>query len=395
MAAGGTGIRWGHKMPPDPHTRTVYRGSKRWYNRGMENKNNEIRKITELLPAGWEEKAKETGAITRSRKIKNAEDLLKLVLLYLTSGGSFGMTSAMLKLTEKISLNKNAVYERVKKSAEWLRWLCENICREALKLTEIPEWLKNKRVCLVDATDEAKKGSKNADYRLHYCVELFTLKTVEMQLTPASEGEKLSRFTEFRKDDIVVADRAYPSISGIVALEEKHADYVLRFRAKAFTLYDENHNRVEITDYLSPLNEGETADIQLFFKSDDGYRPIRVCAKRKTAESESNGINKLKASNTKKMRGAVSNLQAIYNRYIIIVTSLAPEIKTDCVLELYRARWQIELVFKRFKSLFDFDEMPSRSSEAIQAWFYGKLFIAFICERLVDQGRSFSPEEQF
>jgi len=81
----------------------------------------DFKKIVEMMPSGWKEKAKETKAITRSRKIKNAEELLRLNLLYLTSGGSFGKTSAMLKLTEENHLNKNAVYERIAKSGEWLR----------------------------------------------------------------------------------------------------------------------------------------------------------------------------------------------------------------------------------------------------------------------------------
>jgi IS4 transposase len=59
-------------------------------------------------------------------------------------------------------------------------------------------------------------------------------------------------------------------------------------------------------------------------------------------------------------------------------------------MELYRMRWQIELLFKRFKSLFNYDEMPSKKENTVKAWFYGKLLLAAICEALVNQGR-FSP----
>lgn len=38
-------------------------------------------------------------------------------------------------------------------------------------LAPLPQWLENRRVCLVDASDESKPGSKGADYRLHYLVE--------------------------------------------------------------------------------------------------------------------------------------------------------------------------------------------------------------------------------
>ena len=46
----------------------------------------------------------------------------------------------------------------------------------------------------------------------------------------------------------------------------------------------------------------------------------------------------------------------------------------DKIFELYRCRWQIELVFKRLKSLFELSKIPSAKPETAQAWFYGKFF---------------------
>lgn len=75
------------------------------------------------------------------------------------------------------------------------------------------------------------------------------------------------------------------------------------------------------------------------------------------------------------------------------MTSLPEEIEAEKILGLYRMRWQIELVFKRFKSIFHYDEMPSKNEKTAYAWFYGKLFVAAICESLVNKGR-FSPTEK-
>lgn len=107
--------------------------------------------------------------------------------------GAFGKTSAMLKLTQENSLNKNAVYERILKSADWLQWLCQNLCRKKGFLAPLPQWLENRRVCLVDESDESKPGRKGADYRLHYLVELFQLSIIEMHLTSEKEGENISK----------------------------------------------------------------------------------------------------------------------------------------------------------------------------------------------------------
>lgn len=350
-------------------------------------------KIREILPKGWEEAAKETGAFTRSRKIKTPEELLMLNLLYLTNGGSFGKTAAMLKLTAENSLNKNAVYERIRKSTDWLQWLCSHICREEGYLAEPPEWLENRRICLVDASDESKPGSKGADYRLHYLVELFQLRMVEMHMTEAKEGEKISRFKEIRKGDVIVGDRAYGTLKGISYVKEQEGDYLFRLRGKAFKLYLESGEEVNLPEALGYLKEGESTSLSLFYKEGKKLKPIRICATRKSKEAQEKGIRQIKKSNSKKMRGKVSELQEAYNAYIIVCTSLPEEIEAEKIMELYRMRWQIELVFKRFKSIFDYDEIPSKNEKTAYGWFYGKLLVAAICETLVNKGR-FSPAEK-
>ena len=80
-------------------------------------------------------------------------------------------------------------------------------------------------------------------------------------------------------------------------------------------------------------------------------------------------------------------------KYIIIATSLGDEVSATEVMELYRARWQIEIAFKRLKSLFQYNDLPAKHSKSALAWFYGKLLLAALCETLVNTGR-FSPSKK-
>ena len=60
------------------------------------------------------------------------------------------------------------------------------------------------------------------------------------------------------------------------------------------------------------------------------------------------------------------------------------------VLELYRFRWQIELVFKRLKGLLNLDEMAAQDADLCKTFLYAKLIAALLIERLA-QADSFSP----
>ena len=203
--------------------------------------------------------------------------------------------------------------------------------------------------------------------------------------------EKLANFTRFGKGDIVMGDRAYGTLPGIAYLRERKAGYVLRIKPRGFAVYDGKKRRIDLLKRFSGLKEGKTADITVRCVIGGRYEPIRVCALRKDWESEMKGIKRLTKENQRKRGGKpVSKEQREGNRYVIVATSLGEEASAVQVLELYRLRWQIEIAFKRLKSLFAYNDLPSKREDSVRAWFYGKLLLAALCETLVNTGR-FSP----
>jgi hypothetical protein len=344
--------------------------------------------VMSFMPKGWEGKAKELGALRRARQVKTAEDLLKLILLYLTEGKSFAGPSALVRMGGEIRLNKTAVYKRICGSGEWLKWLCERFCRQGGLLAEKPPWLAGKQVCLVDASEDVICGRRKSYFRLHYCLDLFTLGMRELKVTGIKTGETLTNFTGLGKNDIVVGDRIYGSIPGIEYLREQGSGFVLRLRARAFTVYNQDGRKISLLGRLQGLKAGESRSFEVRYLHKGEYVPLRVCTTRKDRDSERAGLKRLKKTNQRKKQGAeVSKLQSDYNRYIIVATSLPETVGAEKVLELYRMRWQIELAFKRLKSLFKYNEIPVKLDKSAYAWFYGKLLLAALCERLVNEGR--------
>ena len=66
---------------------------------------------------------------------------------------------------------------------------------------------------------------------------------------------------------------------------------------------------------------------------------------------------------------------------------LAETFADEEVLEWYRTRWQVELVFKRFKSLAQLGHLPKHDDESAKAWLYGKLLVALLVEKLTRRGQ--------
>jgi hypothetical protein len=193
-----------------------------------------FKQLLRLLPEGWETKAKELGALQRARAIKTPEELLRLILLYLTEGKSFAGTSAIARLSGETELSKVAVFKRMRNSAAWLQWMCEHIYRQAGLAAAKPAWLKNKNVILLDGTEDVKCGVRRRCYMLHYSMDLFTFEVRELLLTDRRTGEKLSNFKRLGKEDIVVADRAYGNTPGLSYLKGAWAPIMrCAYRARA------------------------------------------------------------------------------------------------------------------------------------------------------------------
>jgi len=353
-----------------------------------------MRKLTELtkyLPEGWESAARETGAFKRGKKIKTVEDLLELNLLYLTEGGSFGITSALIALTTELEIHKQSIYERIQKSWRWLKWMTEEMCKNHQFTMEKPEWL-DRDVITVDGSEESIKGSKQGDWRLHLAFDIFNFSYRTIEITDIKEGEKMSRYKIY-KGDIVLADRMYGNIQGMEHIRRNGADFVLRYRTKAFNVYDDDGNKIELIDQFKPLKAMESTSVYGYYYHKGKRYPVRVVAMRKDDEA----IEQTKLKMHKKLskqRGTKPSAQALlFNEYIVVTTSLDCTYTENQVLELYRARWQIEKVFYRLKSLFGFGDVPSKNEDTVKAWFYGKLFLAVLCETILVT-ECFFPEKE-
>ncbi|MDD3953422.1 MAG: transposase, partial [Lentisphaeria bacterium] len=93
-----------------------------------------------------------------------------------------------------------------------------------------------------------------------------------------------------------------------------------------------------------------------------------------------------------KRQTKLKELTLLVNDYVIIITTLQREaFPLKSILEIYRLRWQIELVFKRFKSIARLGALPKYTDSSARAWLYGKMLVALIIEKLCAQLGAFSP----
>ena len=336
------------------------------------------------LPEGYEKACYSEKAIQRERGISNPNDLMMLAMFHLINGTSLMEISTVASLTKLGKMSDVAFMKRFENCNDWFKWINERLIWDGIAKYTIPEWLEKYRVLVNDASDVAEKGRSGRIYRLHYALDLFKMQTAQEVITDQKMGESLTNFT-FKKGDLVIGDRIYSTFTGIRHCMESEADFILRLRKNSFNLYDENGSAINLLEKLQGIEEDKILNLSVYVKIDGKeLTELRICAKRKPSASSERTKKTLRRRETRH-QVEISDEAKEFNNYIVIVTALSSEITAEEILELYRMRWQVEIYFKRLKSIMDFGELPKRRPASSMAWLNGKIMVAMLIEKFVNK----------
>src|SRR5262249_13562374 len=120
-----------------------------------------------------------------------------------------------------------------------------------------------------------------------------------------------------------------------------------------------------------------------------GTVSLRVCAIKKSAKQTRQELKRIHRRASKK--GIETKAQTLEMAAYVVVLTTLQDIEPGVVLELYRYRWQVELAFKRLKSLLQLGHLKKTDPGGAKAWLQGKLFVAALIELLIATGERFSP----
>lgn len=250
------------------------------------------------------------------------------------------------------------------------------------------EVLPDKRVRLVDASVVCEPGATGSTWRIHYMIDLSTLACEQLHVTLPDEGETLTRF-DVRANDVVMADRGLAHRRGIRHVVGHGGDVIVRSNMVSVPLQDDKGRDVALLPRLRRLAVGQARAWPVFMHDEHGTIALRACAVKKSAEQTRKAQAKLREVAARKGRTLQPETLETAG-YVVVLTTL-PDAPAQHILELYRHRWQIELAFKRLKSLLQLGHLKKTDPVGAKAWLQGKLFVATLIETLIVVGERLSP----
>jgi hypothetical protein len=334
-----------------------------------------------------EASSRATGAIRRKRVVTSGSQLLRLVLAYVLSGLSFRSTAAWAEAGEHASFSDVALLKRMRRCGPWLRYLVGTLatltCPEPCADDE-------RRIVAVDATMICVPGDKQNYDLLHSAYNVTAQCFDSTELTDRHTAERLD-VGKIERDEIRLGDRAYARWRDLSTVVEAGADYVVRLSATALKLCTVSGEPIRRAVWCGLAETAGVQDVTLAIHATKGAAQMlaRLIVLPLSAEKAA-AARRLMRKTACKWGYTPSQDALVTAGCLMLITSLPREASyslppgltrgAERVLTLYRRRWQVELAFKRLKSLIGLEDLRVHDSELVAVWIHAILLVALLID---------------
>ena len=341
--------------------------------------------IGELVPI--DETARKFKAFIRPRGVKSPADLLRLALIY-AGGNSLRGSSAWAQAGAIAEVSGPALYRRLGNAADWLALIARKLLQETRP--QISGTWSGFRLRVIDASAICQPGADRTTWRLHVSYDL-SGGVDDFELTDDHGAERLTRFN-WQAGDLGLGDRGYARPGDFAPVLAAGAHLVVRTGWNSLRLLAPNGQPFNVFTALATLKAG-AANHPVLLDTHDPARPLVSLRLIIGALPP----DKAEAARKKVMARAIKAGKRVDPRslqaagFVLLLTSLPDDYAAQSILDLYRLRWQIELLFKRFKSLLGLGDLPAKKGNLARSWIFGKLILALLVERAARKLADSSP----
>ena len=229
-----------------------------------------------------------------------------------------------------------------------------------------------------------------AGISIQYEFDLKTGEFLDLTLTEAARNDQTDAgetAENTEKGDLIIRDLGYFSTSVLAKIDENKAFYLSRLQA-ATAVYDENDVEVDFKKQHTFMTKNgiEKCEKQVFIGKDRlavrlviGLVPPEVYQQRMRRKHEE-----------EKRRGCQMKERTKYlQQFNLFITNVEVEdLPVEKVMPLYRFRWQVELMFKNWKSVFSIQALQKMKWERYVTMLYIRLILIVVNLQIINRVQS-------
>ncbi len=330
--------------------------------------------VLTLLPADLEDSARQSEAMVRCRNVPDATALMRMALAYAVSDLSLKDVAAWASALGLAQITGPGLFYRLREAEAWL----QRVLAQTLQ-KQVQAGVKSQmRLRVVDATVIHGPGATGTEWRAHVLIDPGTGGFRAVELTDAHGGEGYGRHPVSVRE-VILGDRAYATARGLWAIESAHAYVVARINPHTIRVCDQRRQRISLRSMEKRVPKVGGVEFKVI---------IPIPPEKTTKSHKSWPLARAIAWVAARAVAARTRKGEVI---WLLVTLPGEQASPWQLMQLYRLRWQIELFFKRLKSLLHLDALPSRQGPTAKSWMLARLLAAALAQELVEPAGPLSP----
>ncbi len=204
-----------------------------------------------------------------------------------------------------------------------------------------------------------------------------------LHVSDVHTGESLTRFT-WGPGMVVLGDRNFAKAPALFATRASGAQVVVRMTPQYLRLWDRGGMPFDLVAALQAAGTPARVSFALQVREEKSGQILPVWIHALHLNEQQCNRARRRAKRQAGRRGRTPRAQTLFlSEWLLVLTTLPPtELGAEDILELYRIRWQVELVIKRYKSLLAAAQVRAkRGSPLALVYLLGKLLFALLVER--------------
>jgi hypothetical protein len=307
------------------------------------------------------------------------------------------------EIENNISISKQSLDEKFDlESVEFLKKLLARLIEQTIlecsqKMGDILEPFESIRI--KDATsfklspemaEKYKASSKNSDesiIKIQYEYDLKTGKIYDLSFhsyIEADSTDAIANIENVSKNDLIIRDLGYVVLAVLESIIKKGAYFINRFdftsNAYETETSTQKNDFAKIQKYLKkyqlPYIEKEV------FIGDKLRIPVRMVIELLPEIEIQKRLRRLKRLESRKGRTYSNDFRARQMLNVFVTNISKEKIKTEQVRQIYRLRWQIELIFKTWKSIGKLEKTKKMRTERFETMLLAKLILLVLCQQI-------------
>lgn len=315
-----------------------------------------------------------------------------------TEARSLEQVSSLLSECYGIKISKQSIDERFNINSldfvkEILRKALEKQLNKVYDARFLPEYT---RILVKDSTrfnlperlseyyrgSGGSKGTSTAAVCIQFEYDVVNGKVYSLEITRGSRNDQTDAketIADVNPGDLILRDLGYYSLPTLSKIADSGAFFISRFGTKTYAYDAQTQKEISFKKLYATMLKKQISRIEKnIYAGKTDRMPLRLIIETVSNEVYQKRIKKIERYN----KGHGFNTSDEYKaqcRFNLFITNIKPEnLSTDEVVKLYRLRWQIELMFKNWKSICKLDKIQPMKYERFTCLLYSKLILIVV-----------------